>query len=411
MAPPKKRSFGEYYSDYDDNSKTPSNGFGIGETFARLNAPPETIESSQDHGAKKPEYDYDTWRVVERGNAKRLKGKEKKLRTSYPAFNFAEGRQQSVVKIGDLQSLILYCIGDGAAPSWLGVKNHTRIQKVVVLMVPGLERGMFTGEIPLSVNDSGDDNRTRAANGGAKDGLKKTPSANSKGFGKDHDATDSDYSRWKHGLPLREQQVSIAMAPKPLSKASLPGPLWPLADIFSHVWPIKTPGDSRFPKVYSPVQAMLMAPLTRSKEESHKRGPKPARVESGWVDKRTPITKFIHSAEELLENDYTLHPAFFTSEKEKEAEQQKRLSSRKGLDHGWMDTKVKSLDDGQVADEDVQKGSVCEGREVLALDCEMCLTQGGVSELTRVSVVGWDGSVILDELVKPGNCIIDYLTP
>ena len=31
--------------------------------------------------------------------------------------------------------------------------------------------------------------------------------------------------------------------------------------------------------------------------------------------------------------------------------------------------------------------------------------------LTRISIVGWDGTVIMDELVKPDKPIIDYLTP
>ena len=74
-------------------------------------------------------------------------------------------------------------------------------------------------------------------------------------------------------------------------------------------------------------------------------------------------------------------------------------------------TAVEKLEDGQVPDKSIEQGSICAGREVLALDCEMCLTQGGVSELTRVSIVGWDGGIVLDELVKPGNPIIDYLTP
>jgi len=47
---------------------------------------------------------------------------------------------------------------------------------------------------------------------------------------------------------------------------------------------------------------------------------------------------------------------------------------------------------------------------VLAMDCEMCLTEDG-PELTRVCVIDCDTEkVILDELVKPLKPIIDYLT-
>ncbi|GMT10645.1 hypothetical protein PFISCL1PPCAC_1942 [Pristionchus fissidentatus] len=47
---------------------------------------------------------------------------------------------------------------------------------------------------------------------------------------------------------------------------------------------------------------------------------------------------------------------------------------------------------------------------LFALDCEMCLTDAGMHELTRVSIVREDGSVLLDSLVKPTNRITDYLT-
>ena len=72
---------------------------------------------------------------------------------------------------------------------------------------------------------------------------------------------------------------------------------------------------------------------------------------------------------------------------------------------GWVETEVTGLEQNI----NNEAGSVTEGRTVFSLDCEMCNTEVGL-ELTKISVVGWDGSATYDTLVKPSRPIVDYLT-
>ncbi|XP_062290808.1 RNA exonuclease 5-like [Scomber scombrus] len=53
--------------------------------------------------------------------------------------------------------------------------------------------------------------------------------------------------------------------------------------------------------------------------------------------------------------------------------------------------------------------NVTDSSPLYGLDCEMCLTEKGY-ELTRVSLVDSDGNCVLDDLVKPENRILNYLT-
>jgi RNA exonuclease 1 len=181
--------------------------------------------------------------------------------------------------------------------------------------------------------------------------------------------------------------------------------------MFPHIWPVKAPGDPKYNKVHSPLQAILLSSLPKSKESGgNGKGARPAKVDKAFVPKRTPITTFLSTAEDLRENEYTLHPAFFTSDEDKVSQLEIRHRAEQSTENGWVDTDVSTLESGEVPDAEVEQGSMTAGRKVLSLDCEMCLTEGGHSELTRISMVGWDGEVVLDELVRPTNPIIDYLT-
>ena len=90
--------------------------------------------------------------------------------------------------------------------------------------------------------------------------------------------------------------------------------------------------------------------------------------------------------------------------------QRARVIDTQTSDGGWVETDIKSLNNGIVPDQKIQKGSVTAERAVLALDCEMCKVEGNELALARISLVEWDGTILTDELIKPENPIIDYLT-
>ena len=48
-------------------------------------------------------------------------------------------------------------------------------------------------------------------------------------------------------------------------------------------------------------------------------------------------------------------------------------------------------------------------KTVIGIDCEMCRTEVGM-EITRVTLVDFQGNTLYDQLVKPDNPILDYLT-
>ncbi|KAF2146591.1 uncharacterized protein K452DRAFT_282772 [Aplosporella prunicola CBS 121167] len=316
------------------------------------------------------------WETAENRATKKLKKVPKQQSNNYPSISHSSSaRLQSIVKIGDLQALALYILGDGNAPQWVAVKNKQQIRRFVIVMVPGLEAGMFNGTIPLEDSAA----QAQAQEGEAQDTNGKLA------------MNPDDY------YPVK------------LVADKLPEPLRPFADMFPHIWPIKTPGDDKFSKVHSPLQAILNSPLPKGVDEKKKKGPQPPRGE--WKNQRTSITEYLATSEELLENEYPLHPAYYTTPEEKEAALQQRTAAEQDLAHGWLDTPVEKLEDGEVPDQEIEQGSLTAGRNVLTMDCEMCKTAEDTYELTRISLVKWDGSVLMDELVKPDRPIIDYLTP
>jgi RNA exonuclease len=331
--------------------------------------------------------------VAHRTKKRKINADAKKRQHSNPEVTFSPSKRlQAFLKIGDLQNLVLYIMADGTAPQWIAVRNRQEIRKTVVLLVPGLELGMFTGSTPLmSQLDS------------------KTESRDSDEANKPKQRLPTHSSEERPEQPNKNHTSPDDYYPSKLDESRLNSSLRPLAKIFSLIWPIRVPGDEKYSKVYSPIYSMLSSSIPKTKEEKKAKGP--AQVKANhWQNKRTPITSFLATLSDLETNDYVIHPVLYSSPKERSRLLDRRTRNNQTKEHGWVDSFVENVDDANVPDELIEQGSITAGRQVIAIDCEMVMTSEGGFELARISIVNWDGDVLLDELVKPKNPVNDYLT-
>lgn len=124
------------------------NSLCVGSTLAHLRGEPPVEDTAYIGGLLKGDdepSDSGGWETVKR-----------RKQNNRPCLKLSElHKLQHTVKLGDLQSLLLYCLADGPSPQWISVPHHHKVQKAVVLLVPGLEKGMFDGSVPLSEPESG----------------------------------------------------------------------------------------------------------------------------------------------------------------------------------------------------------------------------------------------------------------
>lgn len=365
-----------------------------GSRFAVLSDEPGSDgEPSPDHVPTKAEQESaagQAWSTVPPKRPAKKRKLPKKDSPNYPSISYSElSRLQSTIKVSDLQSLVLYILANGASPHWIAVRHYTSIRKVVVLMVPGFERRMFN-------KDRSSGHHAGSSNGGAK-------SRDVSGTGK---SNAHDGSTMEDG----DRPSMHAYRPLLLSRDELQEPLRPLCDMFGSVWPVDAPGDNKYYQMHSPILAMLVSPLPKSNgKKVH--GAQPPREAQDWEDRPCSVVEMVATADQLRENDFAVHPALLETDEQKAAESHRRQKLQETDNATWIDTNVDKPDLEQAPTTTNEPKEWTAGREVLAIDCEMCRTSDNLLALTRIAIVHWDGTVVMDELVKPEKAIINYLTP
>lgn len=237
--------------------------------------------------------------------------KEKKRKSLIPpSFELQPVNKSS--KFNDLRGLTLFLLGaNDLCPIFAKVNNRSLIQRVVFLIIPGLE--LIDFDVPEEIEQITDYE------------IKKCP---------------------EELVFFKEHFDKFAITIAPGDKTSL----------------------------YPSIKALTSIPYSRKQKTE-----KIKELEA----KNLVLPDLLMSYEEFLENEYPIHPLVPNASE----------GAISAPPEGWVDTQTFEHD----------------GSHTFSLDCEMCETASG-KVLTRISLINFNEETILDELVKPEDEIIDYLT-
>ncbi|KAH8999593.1 hypothetical protein EDB86DRAFT_2908694 [Lactarius hatsudake] len=310
-------------------------------------------ESESDISAQEDRNDQavdEQWVKVEKRRTKKAKKLDAKLDTTPPRFLYSNSeilRRKDPVSINDVRDLVLHIIADSPPPSWIRVQNTQSIQKLVVLLIPGLTSTVLSlPPLPTSATEN--------PNLPIPIPLPSDPPP---------------------PTPSKPPDIPSSVDSHSEEAAALYGGVPFIARTFSHACPTRAPGDTT--RMHSVLNTFFQTPV--SGEEKKRRLQE--RISAERTQKKNPA-QYILTTEQMVENDYPV-PSYIADVFTKS--------------EGWIETPQAAVDAES-------------SHQVYAVDCEMCITNDGKA-LTRVCVIDFDsGKVIYDQLVKPPSPITDYLT-
>ena len=314
------------------------------------------------------------WTKVSSKSSKRDKEKEKQVQEQddYPALRIYQN-YQSAIRLKDIRDLGLYVLADEVAPKWTAVANSKSVRKVVVIMLPGLDEKLL-----------------RKAEESAP-GQRHTDRLN----GDSASAIGEQADPGNHADQLKTE-VARHLVSQAVASVSDNPRVW----LFGNVLQVKAPGDSKMSRVHSPLQAMLLSQDSDQKQARNSN--------NNFTADRTPITEFIHSADELREAEFPIHPALFTTDLDAELEAVRRSKTGQSTNNGWVDTKVSA------SQPDIPPNAadpISRDLSIYSLDCEMVQTSDGATCLARISLIKYPaGTIMIDKYVKPQLPITNYFT-
>ncbi|GME77328.1 unnamed protein product [[Candida] boidinii] len=161
--------------------------------------------------------------------------------------------------------------------------------------------------------------------------------------------------------------------PLQVNNCKIPEELSFIKNEFNQVFPLITPGSKK--SIYNSLETLTKLKLSKKEKK---------RLLDQIDKKKLKLKDLLMTKDQLIENNYPMD-----------------YNEDGSLNESTKDF-VRTVDLTPEAGEDVEP-------KAFAIDCEMCNAESG-KVLTRVSLVDFNGKVIMDELVKPDEEIIDYVT-
>ncbi|KAI0043270.1 ribonuclease H [Auriscalpium vulgare] len=209
------------------------------------------------------------WTKVEKRKAKKLKVIEAKLDANPPRFMYVNAeivKRKEAVGISDLRDFVLHIIADAPPAGWIRVQNPQNIQKVAVVLVPGLTSTVLSLP-PLPTSATANPNLPLAIP------LPSTSAPPSSASGDDDDRTEEAAAQLG-GVPF-------------------------IARTFSHACPTRAPGEST--RMHSVLSTFFHGPV--SGEEKKRRVTE--RIASERTVQKDPV-HYVLSVEQMIENEYPI---------------------------------------------------------------------------------------------------------
>lgn len=390
------------------NDKRDANGFGVSDVLQSVkrrklstDEADSTVTQQDGHHSDDHSDRHNEWQTVPSKSSRRKQKpgqRSSNHQRSYPSLSFSHKITRPLM-IEQLRDLALYVLADGVGPDWVAVNNARGINKVVVMMVPGFDQEVLKRTKVLMQdlrNDAGREGKPPAAQEDEKENQNDTKDTDGE-IAADNCSFTPAVDANQASSTLKDPNISNDLALRYSSD-------WLLNDSI----PVKAPGDSKYSKVHSPLQAILMTPAADGPEKKNNK----TSGEKHFKAVVTPITHFIHTADELREAEYPIHPATFTSAADAALEASRRESTGQSITAGWVDSVVEEngplIPASSLAS---PRDHLSQGLSIYSIDCEMVLTSDQKSSLARISVVSWPtGKVVLDKYVKPELTIENYFT-